>query len=88
MCNCRTDIEKRLTDHYASKLSCSRDVDAKLMGYALRLGKHIGLHPYMPVEIRHTVTVKATGADKRKTVNINMYFSHCPFCGEKLQKDE
>ncbi|MDH1253061.1 hypothetical protein N5C67_10390 [Comamonas thiooxydans] len=42
----------------------------------------------MPVEIRHTVTVKATGADKRKTVDINMYFSHCPFCGEKLQKDE
>lgn len=88
MCNCRADIEKKLTDHYAAKLSCSRDVDAKLTGYALRMGKHIGLYPYMPVEIRHTVTVKAKGADKRKTVNINMYFSHCPFCGEKLQKDE
>lgn len=88
MCNCRADIEKRLTDHYTPKLEGSRDVEAKLMGYALTLGKGLGIRAYMPAEIRHTVTVKKTGADKRKTEKVNFYFSHCPFCGEKLQKDE
>lgn len=88
MCNFRADIEKRLTDHYKPKLPGSRDVDAKLMGYALTLGKGLGIQPYMPAEIRHTATIKKTGADKRKTVKVNMYFSHCPFCGEKLKKDD
>lgn len=87
MCNCHADIEKKLTEHYTPKLSESRDVEAKLMGYAITLGKGLGIQPYMPVEIRHTVTVKKTGADKRKTEKVNMSFSHCPFCGEKLKKD-
>lgn len=88
MCTCRADIEKRLKEHYAAKLPDSRDVEAKLMGYALTLGKGLGIRAYMPAEIRHTVTIKKTGADKRKTEKVNFYFSHCPFCGEKLQKDE
>ena len=88
MCNCRADIEKKLVAHYSPKLPGSRDVEAKLMGYAITLGKGLGIAPYMPVEIRHTVTIKKTGTDKRKTEKSNMYFSHCPFCGEKLKKDD
>ena len=88
MCNCRADIEKKLTEHYAPKLPESRDVEAKLMGYALTLGKCLAIQAYMPAEIRHTVTVKRTGADKRKTEKVNIYFSHCPFCGEKLKADD
>ena len=87
MCGCRADIEKRLTDHSAAKLPESREVEVKLMGYALTLGASLGIRAYMPAEIRHTVTVKKTGADKRKTEKINMFFSHCPFCGVKLEKD-
>lgn len=88
MCDCRADIEKRLTTHYAQKLPESRDVEASLMGYAITLGSNLSIRAYMPAEIRHTVTVKKTGADKRKTEKVNMYFSHCPFCGEKLAKEE
>lgn len=88
MCECRADIEKRLTDHYAPKLSESREVKAKLMGYAITIGARLGIQPYMPVEVSHTVTVKKTGADKRKVEKVNMYFSHCPFCGVKLAKDD
>lgn len=88
MCECRADIEKRLADHYAPKLPDSRQVEAKLTGYAITIGAGLSIRPYMPAEIRHTVTVKKTGADKRKVEKVNMYFSHCPFCGEKLKKDE
>ena len=87
MCECRADIEKRITEHYASKLPDSRDVKGKLMGYAITLGDSLGIKAYMPAEISHTVTIKKTGADKRKTEKVNMFFSHCPFCGEKLKKD-
>lgn len=87
MCDCRQDVEKRLTDHYAAKLGEARDVKAKLMGYAITFGAGVGTRAYMPVEIGHTVTVKKTGEDKRKTEKVNMFFSHCPFCGEKLEKD-
>ncbi|MFD2755693.1 hypothetical protein [Comamonas terrae] len=86
MCQCRQDIEQKLTEHYAAKLPHSREVDAKLTGYAITLGTGLGIKPYMAAEIRHTVTIKKTGADKRKTEKVNMYFSHCPFCGEKLEK--
>lgn len=86
-CNCREDLEKRLKDHYAEKLSESREVEASLMGYAFTLGPSLGIKAYMPAEIRHTVTVKSTGLDKRKTEKVNMFFSHCPFCGVKLAKD-
>lgn len=89
MCECRDDIEKKLTELYAPKLPGSREVEAKLMGYAITLGNDLGLgiRAYMPAEIRHTVTIKKTGADKRKTEKVNMYFSFCPFCGEKFKKD-
>lgn len=87
MCDCRADIEKRLTAHYVPKLPDSRDLEARLMGYAITLGSSLSVRAYMPAEIRHTVTVKKTGAEKRKTEKVNMYFSHCPFCGEKLAKD-
>lgn len=88
MCDCRADIEKRLPTHYAPKLPDSRNLEASLMGYAITLGSSLSVRAYMPAEIRHMFTAKKTGAEKRKTEKVSMYFSHCPFCGEKLAKEE
>lgn len=87
MCECRFDIEKRLTAHYAAKLPESREVEVELMGYAITLGSGLGITPCMPAEIRHTVTVKKTGADKRKFGKMSMFFNYCPFCGEPLKPE-
>ena len=83
-CNCKEDIEKRLTDLYVEKLPKSKDVNAELMGYGMYLTDNtIEMKPHMSVEVRHTVTSKA-GSEKRKTEKVNMKFSFCPFCGTSL----
>jgi hypothetical protein len=86
MCNCRADIENKLTEHYAQKLAGSKDVEANLTGYAITLGGSLRIRAFMPAEIRHTVTTKSTGKERRKTEKINMFFSHCPFCGTPLEE--
>ncbi len=87
MCECRSDIEQRITDRYATRMPESREVDATLMGYAITFGDDLRVRAYMPVEIHHTATVKKTGVEKRKIEKVSMFFTYCPFCGEKLAKD-
>ena len=86
MCECRADIEKRLVEHAQGKMPDARDVAAKLMGYGFVLGGALSVRAFMPVELSHTTTIKKTGADKRKVEKMNMFFSYCPFCGEKFEK--
>lgn len=87
MCDCRKRIEEKLTKFQTEKMPESKDVEAKLMGYALMIeGNALISKPCMPIEVRHTVTVKKTGLEKRKVEKSNMTFSFCPFCGESLKK--
>ena len=85
MCDCRNRIEAMLTEHHAQQTPSARDHKAVLMGYGIKITRDLGMAEsvFMPAELRSTVTVKKTGAEKRKVDKINMHFSHCPFCGEK-----
>ncbi len=84
-CNCKSDLEKKLTEHYAGKLPKSTNVLAALMGYGIYLtDQGCEEKPHMPVEVRHTTTSKA-GVERTKTEKANMTFSFCPFCGTSLK---
>ena len=85
MCNCRKNLEQKLTAHYAAQMPEAKELDVKLTGYAFVIeGNVMKSKPVMPIEIRRTVLVKKTGAEKRKVEKSNMTFIFCPFCGEKL----
>ena len=86
MCDCRTQIETMLAERHAQQTPAAREHKAVLAGYGMKITKDLGVVEavFMPAELRSTVTVKKTGAEKRKVERINMHFSHCPFCGEKL----
>ena len=86
MCDCRNRIETMLTQRHAQQTPQAKYHKAVLMGYGFKVTKDLGMAEavFMPAELCSTVTVKKTGAEKRKVDKINMYFSHCPFCGEKL----
>ena len=87
MCDCRKTMEEKLTQHFTKQMPGAGDLEVKLTGYALMLeGNTLRSKPFMPVEIRHTVTVKKTGAGKRKVDKSSMTFRFCPFCGENLNK--
>lgn len=85
MCDCRRNLEQKLTARYASQMPEVKELDVRLAGYSFVIeGGVMKSRPVMPIEIRHTVAVKKTGAEKRKVKKSNMTFSFCPFCGEKL----
>ena len=85
-CTCCDDVEKRVIDNYTERFPNSKDVSAKLLGYAFVLGGALGYKPYMPIEISHTVVIKKSGIEKRKTEKLNMFFNFCPFCGVTLKE--
>ena len=88
-CNCKADIEQRLTERYVAALPKSKDVKAVMTGYGLVItdDNQLQSRPFMPVEVRHIVTSKA-GAERRKTDKVNMTFSFCPFCGTSLKSPD
>ena len=83
-CNCKKDIEKRVTDRYAQDLIDSKDVSASLTGYAFTFDAGVSMKPYMPIEVSHTKSSKA-GVDRKRTEKVSMFFNFCPFCGVSLK---
>lgn len=85
MCECRADIEAKLTKRHIEQNPSATEHSAHLMGYGFGItGDNKVLETIsMPVEMRSTVIVKKTGIAKRKVDKLSMFFSYCPFCGEK-----
>ena len=89
MCECRADIEAKLTKRHVEQNPSATEHSAHLMGYGFGItGDNKVLETIsMPVEMRSTVIVKTTGIAKRKVDKLSMFFSFCPFCGEKIATD-
>jgi hypothetical protein len=83
MCECKADIEEKLTKHYAEKEKKGRGHEVTLKGYAIVLGAAVSQRPYMPYETFAYVPLVKGGEKPKKTTG-NMFFSFCPFCGEKV----
>ncbi len=87
MCNCKIDINKKLTDMFADKAATSTDhkVELKCYGIAMTEKGCIELG-YMPYETYCLEPLKKGGSRPMKTTG-NMFFSYCPFCGEKVSEE-
>ena len=85
MCNCKTEIEQNLTERYQAAEPSGREHKVRLQGFGLVVvGDALKQRPYMEYEAFAYVPLKK-GGEKPKKQRGNMFFSFCPFCGEKLE---
>lgn len=84
MCDCKADIEQKLTENYKAVEPAGREHKVRLQGYGLVLGDGtVRQRPYMEYETHAFIPLKK-GGEKPKKQRGNMFFSFCPFCGEKI----
>ena len=83
-CNCKTDIEAKLAQRHAEQTPEDTDHKAMLKGYGIVFGPQAGLRPYAEVELTRQKVVKRTGEKKLTKSILNMFFTHCPYCGKSL----
>ncbi len=87
MCRCREDIEAKLLDRHKNNSPDSRFHTAELRGYGFVLTdagmREVG---QMPIELTSEAPLKK-GGFKLKKESMSMFFTFCPFCGEKYKKD-
>ena len=87
-CNCKHDIETRLTERFKEQAPEARSHAVKLTGYGLMLeGNTLKSKPHMPIELRAIHPLKK-GGEKEKTEKSFMVFNFCPFCGVSLKPSE
>jgi len=79
-CNCITDVNAQLTEHYTASLATT--ATAKLQQVAYVMGPKMDDMLFIDVKI----TSEAKGYKKGK--NVHMFVSFCPFCGkDQREKD-
>lgn len=81
-CNCKQELETKLTDRFKSATPKAADHKVKLIGFGIVLGGDNGCteRGYMEYET-YALTPLAKGGSKPKKTTGNMFFSFCPFCG-------
>lgn len=82
MCDCRKDIEQKLTDRFKEKSPEASGHEVKLQGYAYCFGEKLTTRAFMPYKTTAEPPLKK-GGTKIKNETGNMFFNYCPFCGEK-----
>ena len=84
-CDCKQNIEAKLTENFKTNTPESRDHKVELQGYGLCIADNtLKLQPYMTYEGFSYVPLKK-GGEKPKKVKGHMLFKFCPFCGEELK---
>lgn len=84
MCDCKKDLEAKLTERYQAQEPTGRDHKVTLQGYGFALvGNTMQLRGYLPYQTFARVQMKKGGEKPKKTTG-SMFFSFCPFCGEKV----
>lgn len=84
-CNCKTDLEAKLTERFKEATPDARDHKVTLQGYGFGIRDNtMVMQPYMNYEGFSYVPLKK-GGEKPKKVTGSMIFSYCPFCGVNLK---
>jgi hypothetical protein len=87
-CECKTELEEKLTERFKEIQPTGRDHKVELQGYGFgMLGDTLVIQGFMEAKASAGYTTKA-GAEKWRTVRQNMMFSYCPFCGKKATTSE
>jgi len=82
MCDCRKNLEAKLTERFKQMSPDATGHKVALQGYAICLGETLHSRSFMPYKATAEFPLKK-GGTKVKSELGNMFFSHCPFCGEK-----
>jgi len=82
MCDCRTNLEAKLLERFKQQKPRATGHGVSLQGYAICLGEKVSRRPFMPCKTTASYPLKK-GGEKVKSETLNMFFSYCPFCGEK-----
>ncbi len=83
MCECKTELQAKLLERFAASAPQATNHGATLQGYAFALvGDGMVTMGYLPVELSAEYPLK-TGGKKLKKTTQNMFFTFCPFCGER-----
>ncbi len=86
MCNCMKEIEDRVKEKYSLKLPGINSVGFANKSIILE-GTVQGTVLAQPIHVEYMVIGKF-GRQRTRTKTLNMIPSYCPFCGEKLKKEE
>ncbi len=82
-CDCKTDIERKLTERFLQTAPDATDHKVELDGYGLVVvDSGLKVAACMTYKATANHPLKKGGAKSKKTTG-NMFFSYCPFCGEK-----
>lgn len=83
MCECKSNIERKLNERFVDKYPSAKNHAVTLTGYAILIGED-GLKQKgcMEFEMKAEHTLK-NGREKLKIFKQNMFFNFCPFCGER-----
>lgn len=80
-CNCKKELEEKLTERFKAQSPEASNHGVSLYGYGFCLtGNRMESRGYMEVKATATYPLKKGGV-KTKTTNQSMFFSYCPFCG-------
>jgi len=81
MCNCKKELEEKLTERFKGASPEAADHSVKLQGYGfVIIGNTMKHRGYMEYKTFANVTLKKGGLKSKKTTG-SMFFSFCPFCG-------
>ena len=82
-CTCKADLEQRLTERYKGQLPNATEHKVELQGYGLSIQENeMKVAGYMQYKAWAVHPLK-NGGVKPKSITGNMFFSYCPFCGQK-----
>ena len=85
-CDCRETIESKLLARFKEQAPDAQNHEASLKGYVLVLGASVREVGCMPIELTADRPLKR-GGYKPKTDRMSMFFTFCPFCGKKYEKE-
>jgi hypothetical protein len=88
MCDCKSDIEAKLTERFAQKEPKGRGHQVELQGYGMVIIDNTAkVLPCMTYEaFAYMPLVK--GGERPKKSTGSMFFTYCPFCGERVDKGQ
>jgi hypothetical protein len=82
-CNCRTELEAKLTERFKANNPDASGHKVDLQGYGFGIVNNtMVMQGCMTYKAAATFPIKK-GGTKYKTQTGNMIFSYCPFCGVK-----
>ena len=83
-CNCKNDVEAALLDKLKAQTPDGANHSVTLDGYGLAItGNKMSYRPKMAVNQSVDIPRKSGGFKNTKP-KLTMFFSYCPFCGEKI----